>query len=94
MIPAILEMLACLIAAIFGMAGVLYGLSMSNYHLSSTWFVCISGSLVVIVVIYLSQLAEVMQTKNELRIIFCQVLNKLMYVMIVAQVITAALMVN
>jgi len=94
MFSGILEITACIIAAIFGMAGVFYGLSITNYYLSSTLFVSISGSLVAIVVIYLSQLAEVMQAKNGLRIKFCQVLNKLMYVMIVAQVVTAALMVN
>jgi len=95
MLSATLEITACIIAAIFGMIGVFYGLTLSNYYLSSTYLVSISGLLVVIVVIYLSQLAEVMQNKGgRLTLNTCKVLNKLMYVTIIAQVVTTALMVN
>jgi len=89
MISIILEIAACIIAALFGLGGVIIGLSYD-----STIMILISGSLISFVVIYLSMLAEVMQGKQSgYKITICKVLNKLIYVTIVAQVISAALMV-
>lgn len=89
MISGILETTACIIAAMFGMIGVFYGVSVASPYL-----IGVGGLLVVIVVIYLSQLAEVMQKPDKINIIICKVLNKLIYVTIIAQVITAILMVK
>lgn len=89
MISGILEITSCAIAAIFGVIGFFYGL-----ELLSPYLVAISGLLVVIVVIYLSQLAEIMQSATEINIWICKVMNKLIYVTIIAQVITAVLMVK
>ena len=87
MLSVTLEVTACVIAASFGMLGVFYGES-------SVWLVAVSGSLVAVAVIYLSQLAEAMQKgSSELTVGICKVLNKLLYATIVAQVIVAALMV-
>ena len=89
MISVILEIAACVIAALFGIAGVLIGLSYE-----STITILVSGTLCSIVVIYLSMLAEVMQgNRAGHRVTICKVLNKLIYVTIVAQVISAATMV-
>lgn len=89
MISVILEITACVIAATFGIVGVYYGLNLSSHYL-----VGVSGSLVVMVVIYLSRLAEMMQNQSEINIWTCKVLNKLIYVTIVSQVITAVLTVK
>lgn len=83
MISGILEITACIIAAAFGMVGFFYG--------ASPYTVAVSGALVVVVVVYLSQLAEVMQKPHEINIRICKVLNKLIYVTIIAQVISAVL---
>jgi len=89
MISAILEIVACVIAAVFGCGGVILGL-----HYSSNPLVACSGALVAVVVIYLSMLAEVLQGKAlEKQILVCKVLNKLIYVTIIGQVITASTMV-
>ena len=89
MISGILEISACVIAAIFGIIGFCYGVQGTSFYL-----VGVSGPLVVLVVIYLSQLAEVMQKPHKINIIICKVLNKLIYVTIIAQVITAVIMVK
>jgi hypothetical protein len=89
MISGILEITACIIATTFGMIGAFYGVTVMSPYLVGA-----SGLLVVIVVMYLSQLAEVMQKPDKINIIICKVLNKLIYVTIVAQVITAVLMVK
>ena len=91
MFSRILEITACVIAVVFGFIGFFYG--------TSPWSVAISGFLVAIVVIYLSQLAELMQFREmgascKKKVIICEVFNKLMYVAIIAQVIAAALMVK
>lgn len=83
MISGILEVTACVIAAVFGMAGFFYG--------ATPHTVAVGGALVVVVVIYLSQLAEVMQKPHKINIMVCKVLNKLIYVTIVLQVISAVL---
>lgn len=89
MISGLLEITACVIAATFGMIGAFYGMSVASPYLVGA-----SGLLIVIVVIYLSQLAEVMQKPDKINIIICKVLNKLIYVTIIAQVFTAVLMVK
>lgn len=89
MISVILEITACIIAGIFGIIGFFYGINVSSFYL-----IGVSGLLVEFVVIYLSQLAEVMQEPNEIHINICKVLNKLIYVTIIAQVIIAVLMVK
>jgi len=89
MISGLLEITACVIAATFGIIGTFYGV-----YLSSPYLVGVGGLLIVIVVIYLSQLAEVMQKPDKINIRICKVLNKLIYVTIIAQVITAVLMVK
>ena len=83
MISAILEITACIIAAVFGMLGFVCS--------SSQYMIGVSGLLVAIVVIYLSQLAEIMSSKGS--VIFCKVLNKLLYVTIIVQIIVAIVMV-
>jgi hypothetical protein len=94
LLSGILEITSCIIAAIFGIVGVFYGMSIDNYNISPSYFVAVSGLLVVIVVVYLSQLAEVMQKPEKINVIICKVLNKLIYVIIIIQVITAVLTVN
>ena len=89
MLPGILEIISCIIAAVFGIVGFFYGLSINGIYLVS-----ISGALIFFVVVYLSQLAEVMQKPDKVNIIVCKVLNKSIYVMIIIQVITAAIMVK
>jgi len=84
MISGILEITACTVAATFGMVGFFTG--------TSPHIVAVSGALVVLVVVYLSQLAELMQNPHKTNIRVCKVLNKLIYATIVAQVITAALL--
>ena len=89
MISAILEIVACIIAALFGITGVFIGLSCE-----STTLIAISGTLCALVVIYLSMLAELMQGKSSKhQTTICKVLNKLIYVTIVAQVISSTVMV-
>ena len=83
MISGILEITACIIAAAFGMVGFFYG--------GAPYVIAVSGALVVLVVIYLSQLAEVMQDPRKINVRICKVLNKLIYVTIIAQVISAVL---
>ena len=94
MLSGILEITSCIVAAIFGIVGVFYGMSIDNYNVSPVYLVAASGLLVVIVVAYLSQLAEVMQKPEKINVIICKVLNKLIYVIIIIQVITAVLTVN
>ena len=69
------------------MIGFFYGMQGESPYL-----VGVSGSLVVIIIIYLSLLAEIMQNPYKINIRICKVLNKLIYVTIIAQVITAALL--
>jgi len=87
----ILEITACIIAAIFGFVGFFYGLSVSETSIPAICFTAISGLLVATVVIYLSQLAELMSGEGSLKL--CKVLNKLIYVTIISQILTALLMV-
>ena len=84
MISGLLEITACVIAAMFGMVGVFQG--------ASPYLVAVGGTLVVLVVIYLSQLAELMQKPCKANIRVCKILNKLIYVTIIIQVITAVLL--
>ena len=89
MLPGILEIISCIIAAVFGIIGFFYGIFTNEIYIVS-----VSGALILTVVVYLSQLAEVMQKPDKFNIIVCKVLNKSIYVMIIVQVITAALMVK
>jgi len=82
MISVILEITACVIAAIFGAIGFFCG--------EPPYLIAVSGLLVVLVVVYLSQLAEFMQEPGKVNLWVCKVLNKLIYVTIIIQVITAA----
>lgn len=89
MISAILEIVACVIAALFGLVGVFIGLSYE-----STVMIAISSTLCALVVIYLSMLAELLQgNQSKYHTTICKVLNKSIYVTIVAQVISSSAMV-
>ena len=84
MISAILEIVACVIAALFGFIGVFIGFQHQNVYM-----VAVSGLLCALVVIYLSMLAEIIQGKQSKRmVLICEVLNKTIYVTILIQVIS------
>ena len=85
MISAILEITSCVIAAIFGIIGVMFG---------DVYTTAIGGTLILLIVIYLSKLGEIMQGKSsKVAIKVCEVLNKAIYVTIVALIIASAMMV-
>jgi len=94
MIPVLLEILSCFIAAIFASIGLYFGLS-HYVNIYSYFLVAVSGLLMSLIVIYLSQLGELMQGKKQPgRLIFCQILNKFIYGTIISLVIIATLTVK
>lgn len=91
MIPIIIEVTACLIAVLCGVIGLFFSYDQEMIYLST-----LSAALLFNVFVYLSCLSEMLQIKrpSKVRVLTCQVLNKSIYVIFMAQLIAAIFMVK
>jgi len=95
MIPTILEIFACLIAAISGFIGLCYGLTSYDDH--SIYIVLISGLLLFVIFSYLTNTSEGLQRAskpNSTKFLICKSLHRAIYAIFALQIIAITLMVK
>ena len=95
MIPTILEIFACLIAAISGFIGLIYG--MNTYNDLSMYTVSISGLLLFTIYSYLINTSEGLQRAskpNSTKFLICKMLQRSIYGIFALQIIAITLMVK